>query len=508
MPRRNADGITKPPQGTPINRGHPLAKQLAYAYVGYGRNAGRELAAAFPTAFGPGTTAPTVGFTSRFGMGWANDATNARNIQTALTPGWTKNQTYYSVAMLCKVLGTPGAAAETDWLMEGVSDAAGTTRFKVHISNGLNGTTGIKWGVTFRTGLAASTARNVNAGAGGTVVAAGQEYVLVFTFDSVADLYTLYLNGRQEAQLAVAESAIANTDPAGPPFFLSSSSSTGGCNGVISAVYVWQGRVLTPNDVLALQLRPYGMFDGIVRRVIAQSGRAFTQALTGTLSFVGAETNRTSKVMTGALSFVGAQSRAIAHGLTATLNFVGATAKRTSRALTGGLSFVGAFTASHLFVVALTATLSFVGAQAKQTNKSLTATLSFIGACAKFTQRALTATLNFTGSVAKRTQRALTATLNFVGSLAKLTRRALTATLDFVGVLATALGHAGGTLYTITFTATVSFVGAIGKRANLSFDGTLGTSGSGIGRDIILVLDNARTRLAKRLSAYLYSLLD
>lgn len=266
MPRA---GVGKPPQGTLLDRAHPLSKQLAYAYLAYGRNVGTDVASGFPTPFGPGVTAPTVGFASRFGMGWANDATGNRNIQTGLTAGWTKNQTYYSVALLGKVLGTPGAAAEHDWLMESVSDSSSTTRFKVHISNGLNGTTGIKWGVTFRSGLAAGTGRNINAGAGGTTVAAGQEYVLVFTFDSVADLYTLYLNGYQEAQLSVAESAIANTDPAAPPFFLSSTASTGGCNGVINAVYVWPGRVLTKNDVQTLAVQPYGMFYGPRRRISA-----------------------------------------------------------------------------------------------------------------------------------------------------------------------------------------------------------------------------------------------
>lgn len=220
------------------------------------------------------------------------------------------------------------------------------------------------------------------------------------------------------------------------------------------------------------------------------TGTLFTQALTATLSFVGAESNLTKKTLTAALSFVGAQNRAITRSLTATLNFVGAITKRTSRALTGGLSFSGAFSASHVFSVALTATLSFAGTMTKRTSRSLTGGLSFVGSCLK------------------RTSRAYTATLSFVGGCVKQTQRAYGATLSFVGALATLLIHGGGTLYTIAFTATLSFTGALAKRASLAFDGTLGTSGSGIGRDIILVLDSARTRLAKRLSAFLYTLLD
>lgn len=91
-----------------------------------------------------------------------------------------------------------------------------------------------------------------------------------------------------------------------------------------------------------------------------------------------------------------------------------------------------------------------------------------------------------------------------MGSLSKSIRKALAAALSFVGDLAAVLSHAGGVTYQLLLTASVGFIGAISKRVTLTLEGTLGTSGDGIGPRIILI----RHRLAMRIKGIIYEYLS
>lgn len=146
-------------------------------------------------------------------------------------------------------------------------------------------------------------------------------------------------------------------------------------------------------------------------------GTAYTQNLTGGVSFVGSTTLRTNKALTGVLSFTG------------TLN------KRLSRSLTGGLNFTGNLVKSRL--VSFTAGLSFSGTFSKRTGKALSGSLSFTGALARAVRKVLTAGLSFTGSLRKRLARTFTASLGFTGSLRKDIRKVFSGGLSFSALLAT-----------------------------------------------------------------------
>jgi hypothetical protein len=86
------------------------------------------------------------------------------------------------------------------------------------------------------------------------------------------------------------------------------------------------------------------------------------------------------------------------------------------------------------------------------------------------------------GSLTRKPFKALPATLSFSGSLSRRIGKALSAGLSFVGNLATNLIHGGGTLFTQSFTATLSFSGAltrtVGHFFTQAFTATLSFSGA------------------------------
>lgn len=274
----------------------------------------------------------------------------------------------------------------------------------------------------------------------------------------------------------------------------------------------WSAVTITDSWVLA----------GVVLDPLA--GTVYAQALFAALSFVGAQAKASSRSLTAALSFVGSQSKRTARSFTAALSFVGSLAKGTTRSLPGGLSFSGAFSKragknltagltssgtisrrtghgmtaglapagvlNRVMTRAMTASMSFVGATAKLTSRLLpSAALSFVGGLSKRTARVLAAgfapvgalnravtrtlagSLSFVGAVNKRTARTLTAaSMSFAGNVSRLTARALSAAMSFVGNL-TPVKIGGGTVYTKTLTASLSFVGAQAKSTLRSFAG-------------------------------------
>lgn len=138
------------------------------------------------------------------------------------------------------------------------------------------------------------------------------------------------------------------------------------------------------------------------------------------------------KILTGSLSFSGAMTKKTSRALTATLSFVGAMVKLVSRAFTATLSFVGAFV--KMFIHAFTATLSFSGAFSKKILKALSGTASFVGAITRFITYPVTATLSFVGTTTKRTTKIpFTGGLSFAGAFTKMFIKNFSATLSMAG---------------------------------------------------------------------------
>lgn len=114
----------------------------------------------------------------------------------------------------------------------------------------------------------------------------------------------------------------------------------------------------------------------------------FTQAMTATLSFIGAFTKFTSISKTGALSFIGALVKLAVTSKTATLSFVGALVKCPWPRKTAALSFIGA--SSKCVCAKKTAALSFIGARNDITRIIKSASLALSGTVSKLTRKILT----------------------------------------------------------------------------------------------------------------------
>jgi hypothetical protein len=181
------------------------------------------------------------------------------------------------------------------------------------------------------------------------------------------------------------------------------------------------------------------------------------KALTAGLTFVGAVARGSAKSLTATLAPTGALIRSINYHLTATWSSVGLLTKRTAHSFTATLSFVGAMTtaAVHFFFKSLTATLSFTGALTTagfhHFSQAFTATLTTAGALVRQVAKQMAGTLSFVGALAKRASKVFSATLSFVGVLTKLPLKSLTATLTFIGALAKFTRH--------SLAAVLSFIG-------------------------------------------------
>lgn len=89
----------------------------------------------------------------------------------------------------------------------------------------------------------------------------------------------------------------------------------------------------------------------------ASSGTQYPQAVSGSLSFAGDITKRTSRAIAASLGFTGAIARLTARSLSATLGFSGQTNKQTNRNLSGAVTFTAS--SSKLTSRQTTATVTF-----------------------------------------------------------------------------------------------------------------------------------------------------
>lgn len=205
------------------------------------------------------------------------------------------------------------------------------------------------------------------------------------------------------------------------------------------------------------------------------------QANTGSLSFVGTDTERTNKVLAGTLSFIGALTKRTHKVLSGALSFIGNLATQFigggttfEQAVNGTLSFIGTTTkqTSHL----LSGALSFIGSFVKQTNRPLAATSTLAGALSEQTNSIIAAVLTFSGTMSKQTNKALSGVSSFIGSLTKQTNKMLSGVLSFIGALASEIVTEQTFFQAVD--GTLSFVGNTVKSTNRLLDGTLSFIGN------------------------------
>lgn len=154
------------------------------------------------------------------------------------------------------------------------------------------------------------------------------------------------------------------------------------------------------------------------------------------------------------------------------LSFVGLAIKEAQKLLVGGLTFSAALATSLRFARSLTGAVSFTGVISKETAKFLVGTLTLSGATTKETQRALTGLLSLNGAMVKETGKVLVGSLTTAGDLASISVFTLSTTgaLTFVGVLSRG--------FFITADATLTFTGAIAKEIQKNLTGALTFQGA------------------------------
>lgn len=253
-----------PPYGASINWSHPLAQGLFYAIAPRGSLRERDLVNGTFTA--PRSSATLVQATSRFGVGWRNTGATTQGIDTQLTGGWAKGQTYFSYVAFVKVIAIP-SSARIHFAHE-VASGGTNGRCTCTVSDNVDGATGTKWSVTVRSGASADPAAQLNAGSGGTTVISGQEYVVGYTFNSADDEYKLYVNGILEASSTTPNTSIENTDSGTTPVFLATAAGTSPTNGILSGFFFWRGRVLTASEMAQINRTPWCLMEPPRRKLV------------------------------------------------------------------------------------------------------------------------------------------------------------------------------------------------------------------------------------------------
>lgn len=202
----------------------------------------------------------------------------------------------------------------------------------------------------------------------------------------------------------------------------------------------------------------------------AGSRFAFTgRALPGGLSFSGSRVVQTGRALAATLTPVGSVLRAVAYILAGGLSFTGTRNARPARSLSGALSFTGSRSVSMAH--SLPGGLSFGGSINRAGTRGLVAGLSFTGTTLKLGARALAGGLSFIGTRNVRPARALPGSLSFVGSRSTSTSHLLPGGLSFSG----AIKRAGSRALT---TGGLSFTGTTNKSAARALSGGLSFSGA------------------------------
>ncbi len=293
---------SKPAAGTSLNLTASISSGLLYAYPCDALPETEMVSGASTTV--AGSPSPTQINDATFGLGYQNLKVAFEFIGTQLTAGFCKGLAKYSILALCRVATVPASNVADTYVHDCPSDTASSSRLFLAVSNSRYGVTGIKWMVRVKTGTSTSPSRDVHAGAGGTTVTDNTLWKVIFTFDSDADLFTLYLNGVQEAQLAVAEVPIVNTNPYAPPRFLTLTNGYDECNGSIHGVHFWN-RVLTAAEIAALTVDPWLMYRATVTGSGATGGRKPSAAVSGTY---------TPPAKTGTVAVTAAQPAVVGSG--------------------------------------------------------------------------------------------------------------------------------------------------------------------------------------------------
>ena len=200
-----------------------------------------------------------------------------------------------------------------------------------------------------------------------------------------------------------------------------------------------------------------------------------------TLSFTTARNEVLRKTMTAAVSFTTAMPLLTRSNRTASLSFTGSQTKRIVKsALTAAVSFTGSMTtaAVHHYTQALNATLSFTGAQINGIKKLSTATVSFVGSNIKRVQNRQSSSVNFTGNQSRRISKIQTGNISFTGTINSRLTKVLSATISFTGNMTSAAVHHYTQALNATIGFTTSFTTAVVHFFTQSLSATLSFTGN------------------------------
>jgi hypothetical protein len=519
-----ATWFKKPHGRSTINRGHPLASSLIFAYdpaLGGHRDL-VSLAVGTPT----NTTIVTrnIGGASHVDNTGAGATTNFGVLpKTAQLSTLTAKATWFVVASSLN-------GNVTDFTLGCQSDAGAAVGWNV----GYNGNVGTVLALELITS-------GTNLGVGFTFTpTANKFYAMACSYDGslAASGVKWYVDG-------VAQTTTVNTSGTGTAVASTNSLLISGIRNGSNAqagtsdmglVYIFN-RVLTPAEIQFLSANPLALLDYGVQPLFVRNsansasgtgapvsvsvtvagGSASTDLGTGapvsvSVTVAGGSAvgtpNAPKSVFDREITYIGAFDHAATYlgafdpdlladpsggttftkSVSGSITPAGVLSRSTVKLIAATITAAGVIVRSTLKNIA--GTISSTGTIARQTAKNLAGTISSTGAIAKQTSKLLSGTISTTGTLVRQTNKALSGTISSTGTWLRSTSKNIAGTISMTGALATirvvlkALSgtiSATGTLSKQTnklLAATISATGAISRSTVKNIAGTISSTGT------------------------------
>lgn len=390
-------GKTKPPPGSRINRGHPLAQGLSF-YLPFNEQAGIPVPI-LSRGYTPAGVMSAVVWHPR-GLLVPNDSLTDQ-LRYSGDVGYGLPTAFGTVVVSCRPAFSP-----TDGKEHGLLTFSGGGAFST-----APGIDMMKWSDgNWYVGWVASGDFRIATSASGTFVAE-QECLMALTWDSANVVQRFTINA---VQIGVRTSAFSTGATASTTqgvirigngeFQHGVNNSEYSANGQIHWVGVWD-RVLSDTELRGLMAEPYCFMAPPAPRglylPVNSSATVNQLAVSGAITPAGALSKQDLKVLAGGLTPVGSLAKGTAKSAGGGLTPTGSESNRAGKGLAGAVTPTGAAT--------------------KSVAKAFAGGVTPAGSLARGIGKALVGTLTPTGGVAKAISKFVAGVISFVGQLSGLT---------------------------------------------------------------------------------------
>ncbi len=225
-----------------INQAHPLAAGLHRTVLFDATSFSREIVSGTPLV--PNTNTVVIQGMDN-GMAGAHNGGQVNNFVKLFTPASIRNQTKFSICAYIQPIALVGAY---DVYYQETLDGSNNSFVWIILDSAA------KFSVAFKVSGTTNEPKQA------TAVRLGQTYCIVGTFDSVADVFKLYVDGKLEGTTSTSVAGFPDTDNFIPSILGPQPDNTHQGNGYFGGLYTWRDRVLTPEDAMELTNEPYTFF--------------------------------------------------------------------------------------------------------------------------------------------------------------------------------------------------------------------------------------------------------